>query len=222
MCECSVRAFALCLLFCAIVLCGLSVVRVLIKSYSRSHGSGARGQRLRARHHPDRLHPPTRPCPSRSRGEQKTTPAPRCLKPAPTATPCSQHTSLRTNLCTTSLQSVTDCSTVPGQGSVSYTRAGGQPAQRVSLSGKSTTNEANTRRRRRQACRISALNRTPKPRQDSCNLQHPPRIWKVINTTKEKTGLLAHHTGTAARKARQPNRFFPLPSLPYWLKPHFY
>jgi hypothetical protein len=46
----------------------------------------------------------------------------------------------------------------------------------------------------------------------------------VINQTKEKPALLAHRTGTAARKARQPNRFrfFPLPSLPNWLKPHFY
>jgi hypothetical protein len=108
------------------------------------------------------------------------------------------------------------CLTHPGW------RPAGQPAQRVSLQGKSTTNVGNTRRRR-QPCRISA-NRTPKPRQDSCNLQYPPRIWKVINTTKEKPALLAHRTGTAARKARQPNRFrfFPLPSLPYWLKPHFY
>jgi hypothetical protein len=43
-----------------------------------------------------------------------------------------------------SLQSVclrwADCSTVPGQGLVSYTRAGGQPAQRVSREGKSTVN----------------------------------------------------------------------------------
>jgi hypothetical protein len=33
-----------------------------------------------------------------------------------------------------------DCSTAPGQGSVSYTRAGGQPAQRASRGGKSTVN----------------------------------------------------------------------------------
>jgi hypothetical protein len=47
--------------------------------------------------------------------------------------PAASTPQLRTNICTTSLLSVTDCSTVPGQGSVSYTRAGGQPAQRVSL-----------------------------------------------------------------------------------------
>jgi hypothetical protein len=87
--------------------------------------------------------------------------------------------------------------------------------------------QVNNQRSKHQTTTAAMPNQCKPDTQTQSRFMHSPaptRIWKVIEPTKEKPALLAHRTGTAARKARQPNRFrfFPLPSLPYWLKPHFY